>query len=74
MKAYVEAWAPHCVIARTPNSKNRSKPDIVKDIVAAVHKLTHVPKTIDMEELLQELRDAGDQWQTLLNAKLQHAN
>jgi hypothetical protein len=62
------------VIPRTSNSRHRSKPDIIKDIVAAVHKLIHVPKTIDLEELLQELRDASDQWQTLLDAKLQNAN
>ena len=31
------------------------------------------PKTVVLEELLQELRAAGDQWIAMLDAKLQDA-
>ena len=61
LEAYVDALNPHCVIARKTNARYRSRADIIKDIVAAISKLIHVPKTIDLEELLQELRNQGDQ-------------
>ena len=73
LEAYVETLSPHCVIACSIKSRRRSKADIIKDIVAAIRKLIHVPKTIDLEELLQELRNQGDQWQTVLDSKLQEA-